>query len=580
MNRLTCYEIMCRGTNHIRWYVLICFAFLTACTAFNLNIELQPSLSPPQIRGMWVHNRDVQSRQAVDQLLEQAVAGNFNTLFVQIDRPELISFAGTEHVAPSSEAMDYLIDQAHHQGLSVHAWFAVGPVVDFTLEPGPFMRQHPDWIMVNACGTSGDWFNLASPEAFEFMKDFVMESVRRYDMDGLHLDYVRYPGGSWSFDDYSAVSFAEIYGSDLDVLRQSTLPAYAYFDGRPLMNPSTAKVLATFDNGYPALLLNQYGRGQVLIFNWNVLNCQVGAINEIMQRALQKLNSAQEKVYLLDTGSTTGFLLSNFYKARAWLRNLEVEPIIVRNDELDSLPSDGILVLNIYRIDSKTAQALADYVWRGGDVIFLDGPVLSMQNSDIQTITGMKKRGSAFAGNVWLRAVVDDHALVPTGSATWNAEIASQWEDFRRNKVTQFVAEIREEMTAYDPDLVLSAAVFRTPTHSKSVSQAWDEWLTSGLVDFVVPMAYVDTSSDLLPLIAEWQTLPDYEHKVIPGLTVSQDDVGKSSQQVIDEITLIQKSGARGTVLFSFGAIDADLPEILAEGPFAVVEGELKWQIL
>lgn len=548
---------------YLWWF---CLALLTACTALNPNPEPQPSLPPQQIQGMWIHNRDIQSKQAVDQLLKQAVAGNFNTLFVQIDRPELRQVAAGESVP--SAVMVYLIDRAHQHDLSVHAWFAVGPVVDINLEPGPFMSQHPDWIMLNACGTRGDWLNLAHPEAFQFMKNLAMESVRQYEMDGIHLDYIRYPGGSWGFDDFSAAAFADIYGSDLDALRQPTLPAYAYFNGNPLSIPTTAETLATFDTKRPALLLNHYGTGKVLIFNWNVLDCQVGAINEIMRRGLHRLKAGEGEVHLLDTASTnTGTPRINFYKAEAWLRNLGFEPIIVNNDEVASLPPDAVLVLNLYHIDLMLAQALANYVWQGGGLIFLDGPTPSIKDPNIQAVTGMESRERYFSGNRWLQAV-DHHPLLPLGTATWNEETAQQWEEFRRDRVTQFVREIRDEMTAYNPDLVLSAAVFRTPAQSKHISQAWDEWLAAGLVDFVVPMAYVDEASDLLPLIAQWQTLPDYEHVIIPGLNVAPNGA-KTSQQVLDEIALIQNSGTRGVVLFAFGQMDEDLPGILANGPFA-----------
>ena len=109
--------------------------------------------------------------------------------------------------------------------------------------------------------------------------------MTNYDVDGIHFDYTRYPRSQFGFDPYSADLFAEEYGLDLETLRYPELPAYARFEGNPLIWPNTAQVLAEFDNGQPAVLLNHYGAGQAILLNWMASQRETVATSEILTAA-------------------------------------------------------------------------------------------------------------------------------------------------------------------------------------------------------------------------------------------------------------------------------------------------------
>jgi uncharacterized lipoprotein YddW (UPF0748 family) len=533
------------------------------------------SSSSLQMRGVWVQARSISSPQAVDAMLERAVAGNFNTLFVNVFTKGKAYYnsqvAERANSLPSDfDPLAYLVPRAHERGLQVHAWLPVGRVgwPTLTLEPWPVLSQHPEWGMVNACGIPGNWLNLARPDARRFIQDVVMEVAQQYSVDGIHLDYLRYPGPGWSFDDYSAAAFAQTYGADLAALRQFELPARARFSGNPLLLPSTASVLATFDTGEPALLLNAYGDGEVVLFNWDVIGCQVGAAGEMMRRGLQRLASEGSAVYLFRPDAADE---ANFYNAQAWLRSLGWEPLIVDEEDMVSLLADGVLVLpNVYRIAPSLAQALADFVRQGGGLIFLDGPTPSISDANVQAITGMQDSGRHFFREErWLQPS-GDHPLLPVGTPTWDENLARQWDEFRKESVSRLVQEVRQEMVAQESELALSAAVFSSRAQADVVGQDWEGWLDTGALDFAVPMAYVDDPTELNPLLVEWQTLSHFE-RVVPGLIVyvERTESSKSPQQVLDEIALIRAEGARGVVLFDMEHIDEALLEALASGPFA-----------
>ncbi len=102
------------------------------------------------------------------------------------------------------------VDEAHKRGMEIHAWvwcFAVGntkhnPLIGKTSDyPGPVLEEAK--LMSEALQTqSGSimpprqteyWISPASLKGREFLKSVYKEIITGYDVDGLHLDYIRYP---------------------------------------------------------------------------------------------------------------------------------------------------------------------------------------------------------------------------------------------------------------------------------------------------------------------------------------------------------------------------------------------------
>lgn len=67
----------------------------------------------------------------------------------------------------------------------------------------PF-RRHPEWLTRSAGGATWDGANYAfdpgHPGVQQHTFDVALDLVRRYDLDGLHWDYVRYAGKDWGYN--------------------------------------------------------------------------------------------------------------------------------------------------------------------------------------------------------------------------------------------------------------------------------------------------------------------------------------------------------------------------------------------
>ena len=141
---------------------------------------------------------------AMRELVERAAANHFNMLFPETfywsttlcprlgddAPPQNPAFAGWDPLA-------VMIESAPTRGMQVHAWCEV-----FFIGPGEpeLARRHPDWLAVDRRGgTSATaeegfrYFCPAQPEAREYLLRQLCALAARYPLDGLQLDYIRYP---------------------------------------------------------------------------------------------------------------------------------------------------------------------------------------------------------------------------------------------------------------------------------------------------------------------------------------------------------------------------------------------------
>jgi hypothetical protein len=102
--------------------------------------------------------------------------------------------------------------------LELHAYVNAMPVWSHSYAPAsPFhiYNTHPEWVMVNSSGVPMDptgpySYAFASPGIPQFrehLNKVIMDIVTHYDVDGIHLDYIRYPYNTYSYDDSSVARF-------------------------------------------------------------------------------------------------------------------------------------------------------------------------------------------------------------------------------------------------------------------------------------------------------------------------------------------------------------------------------------
>jgi uncharacterized lipoprotein YddW (UPF0748 family) len=208
-----------------------------------------PAASPsePEMRGLWVVRTALVSPQAVDRVVDEAREAGFNTLFVQV-RGRGDAFYDSHLVSRSSllwqqpgdfDPLARLLERARAAGLTVHAWLNVLLTAHFSqpLPAGHVLRLHPDWLMVPRAAAAGSlaappsalprivaqaargdgdvegyYLSPSAPGVGEHLEAVVRELLRGYPVQGLHLDFIRYPGPDYDYSRPALEGFRRTHG--------------------------------------------------------------------------------------------------------------------------------------------------------------------------------------------------------------------------------------------------------------------------------------------------------------------------------------------------------------------------------
>jgi len=177
----------------------------------------QPPAAPREFRAAWVSvvaNIDWPSkpglpaaRQQAEVLaiLDRAKSMHLNAIVLQV-RPAADAIypskiepwseylSGTQGVAPGWDPLKFWVDQAHARGIELHAWF------------NPYRARHSGAKSANAANHIANtnpavvksygkflWMDPGEASASRQTLDVILDVVRRYDIDGVHLDDYFYP---------------------------------------------------------------------------------------------------------------------------------------------------------------------------------------------------------------------------------------------------------------------------------------------------------------------------------------------------------------------------------------------------
>lgn len=178
--------------------VLVLFIFQSLCAQKNEEFRATWVIT-------WEHIAAGSSSEAnkalVQQILDDHKKANMNAVVWQVRQGGTAYYsssyepwgfyAGYKH--PGYDPLAYAIEQAHARGLELHAWMNVFESRDTSV--GSPASTHPEWVCRDQDGrpmTDKPSLSPGLAQVREYLVKVAMEIVRNYDIDGLHLDYVRW----------------------------------------------------------------------------------------------------------------------------------------------------------------------------------------------------------------------------------------------------------------------------------------------------------------------------------------------------------------------------------------------------
>ncbi len=188
--------------------ISILLAFATAIFPQSPKYEMR-AVWLTTIGGLdWPHSY-AQSRTAAKaqqeelcQLLDRYKQAGINTVLLQTRVRGTVIYpsafepwdgclSGKPGVSPGYDALQFAIDQCHRRGMQLHAWVVTIPVGKWSSTGCSRLRkQFPKAI--THLGQDG-YMNPEQPQTADYLAKLCEEIVTKYDVDGIHLDYIRYP---------------------------------------------------------------------------------------------------------------------------------------------------------------------------------------------------------------------------------------------------------------------------------------------------------------------------------------------------------------------------------------------------
>lgn len=151
--------------------------------------------------GVWVDFS--QGPHDAELLRRDLVGAGITDVFLQAKDPDGKRYYPDPHDGGPVPRQDFAaaVTALRGSGIRVHAWISANR--------DPFLAtRHPDWAMVSVDGRpSPDWISPSSPRAVASLLATVRELLDRYDLDGIHLDYLRYPDFDHDFSTRTVEEF-------------------------------------------------------------------------------------------------------------------------------------------------------------------------------------------------------------------------------------------------------------------------------------------------------------------------------------------------------------------------------------
>lgn len=214
--------------NRLLFFFLYLFSIAPIAGQTLFTLDSAYTTPPKEIRAMWLttySGLDWPSRPATTPkgmerqkaelctILDQLQAAGINTVLFQArirsttSYPSAIepwdeAFTGTPGKAPAYDPLQFAIEECHRRNMELHAWVVAFPIVKTPtakqLGKQALPRRQPK--LCQLCGNQ--WImDPGVPETSSYLANLCKEIVERYAVDGIHLDYIRYPEKGIPFND-------------------------------------------------------------------------------------------------------------------------------------------------------------------------------------------------------------------------------------------------------------------------------------------------------------------------------------------------------------------------------------------
>lgn len=235
---LLCHKIYVVIKTRATDEVALFFKLLSVYLILSISVPQLTYGQPLDFRGLWVIRNSITSKEKIEKMIEISSTYGFNNIIVQV-RGRGDAYYESEFVPRAEELSDgdfdplrLIISLARARGIRVHAWVNVYYLWSSSSPPrnrGHLYYTHPEWSATTSDGIAdvkksreyfrrngieGMYISPTHPEVNLYLLDVIDEIIRNYQVDGIHLDYVRYPDKNYGYNPEGRKIFIKKYGMD------------------------------------------------------------------------------------------------------------------------------------------------------------------------------------------------------------------------------------------------------------------------------------------------------------------------------------------------------------------------------
>ena len=254
------------------------------------------------VKAVWITARHLRNPREIPQIVETCRNLGIQEVFLQVGvggyayyRSDLLPLSEYVRQHEGYDPLAEFLKLAHAAGIRVHAW--INTYLYWTLDNPPqdsthLIYAHPEWFLVDDEGRStaeytgedvrrrgvdGRFLEPRNPEVNAFLTRVYREVAERYPVDGVHFDFVRYPGPAFGFAPEYREAYRKQYGLDPMLIAPQARIASPHWD---------------------------LAQSRDLLFRWNKFHylrwneTRIAGVMDLVRRVRAALDSLDRKVEL------------------------------------------------------------------------------------------------------------------------------------------------------------------------------------------------------------------------------------------------------------------------------------------
>ncbi len=191
----------------MRWFVVLLSSVVASCATF-------PTVHRDLHKCVWVNRWEYRTASEINHIMRRCADAGFSTVMFQVRGNATAFYSSRQEIwaeqfafkAPRFDPLSQAVVSAHANGLKIQAWVNMLPGWRGDHPPADrrqLVHTRPEWFLQTAGQPRGlvkegsyFWLNPCLPDVRSYLATICREIADDYEVDGIHLDYIRFPGGA------------------------------------------------------------------------------------------------------------------------------------------------------------------------------------------------------------------------------------------------------------------------------------------------------------------------------------------------------------------------------------------------